>query len=420
LNGALPDRLPDLGWLSQPPLSRVLAVLNDPEVETRIVGGAVRDVLLGNSPGDVDLATTGTSDVIAAKAEGARMKVAPTGLAHGTVTVIAGGRAFEVTTLRHDVETHGRHATVAFGADWEQDARRRDFTMNALYADRDGRLYDPVGGYGDLMARRVRFIGEADARIREDYLRILRFFRFHAQYGSGEPDATGFAAAVRARAGLLGLSAERIRQETLRLLVAPGAVATVQIMSDAGILGIVSAGVNYGPAFSRYVAIETAAGTAPDPVMRLAALTMAIPEDAQRLGDRLRLSNAVRKRLLAAVEGWWRIDPQISDGDRKALLYRCGAAAYADRVALAFARSGARADDRDWRSVSGLPRHWTAPKFPIRGADLVALGQPRGPMLGRILAHLEADWIAEGFAADRETLLKRAAELLRQDVPNPG
>lgn len=400
-------------WLREPALVRVFDALNREGVETRVVGGAVRDAILGHPRGDVDLATTAETGVVAELASKAGLKVVPTGEAHGTMTVISEGRPFEVTTLRHDVETHGRHATVAFGADWEDDARRRDFTMNALYADRSGRLYDPVGGYEDVLAGRVRFIGDAIKRIREDYLRILRFFRFHAQFGNGPPDAVGLTASIRERRGLLGLSGERLRQEMLRLLVAPGAVPTVGIMADSGIFGIVTGGVPYVPSLDRYAAIEAHAEEKPDPIMRLAALAVFVPEDADRLRNRLRLSNAERDRLASAAGGWWHMRPDLGERSRKTLLYRIGEQAYRDRAMLAFIRSGADADDPGWRELVGLATEWEPPVFPLKGADLVALGVPGGPEIGRILEQLEADWMAEGFAPDRHTLLARARRLIR-------
>lgn len=408
-----PDFLPNGDWIRLPPLSRVLEVLNQDGVETRVVGGAVRDALLGRPHGDVDCATTASTDKITALVEAAGLKAIPTGVAHGTITVVAKGHPFEVTTLRHDVETHGRHATVAFGADWEQDAQRRDFTMNALYVGRDGRLYDPVNGYGDILARRVRFIGEATARIREDFLRILRFFRFHAQFAEGAPDPAGLTAAIHERRGLLGLSGERLRQEIFRLLVAPGAVPTAEIMANCGILGIVTGGVAYLPSLARHADNEAFAGMEPDPIRRLAALAVAIPEDAERLTKRLRLSNAEHRRLATAAAGWWRLNPVMEEDARKTLLYRIGPDAYRDRAALAFARSGAAADDPRWRDLASLPDRWAAPVFPVKGADLMGLGIPSGPEVGRILGQLEADWIAGGFAMDRAGLLEKARDMRR-------
>lgn len=413
MTGTAPSALPDSGWLRTPPLSDLLAVLNGPDVETRVVGGAVRNVLLGVPIGDVDLATTAEPEEVARRVEAAGMKAVPTGIAHGTVTVVADGHPFEVTTLRHDVETHGRHATVAFGAGWLEDARRRDFTMNALYAGADGSLFDPVGGYPDIVARRVRFIGSAETRIREDYLRILRFFRLHAQYGAGEPDPDGLSAAIRLRNGLLALSGERLRQETLRLLVARRAVETVTIAADCGIVGLVTGGVPYLLPFERMVALEARSGVA-DPLMRLAALSIAVREDAERLSERLRLSNAQARRLAVAADEWRKLRPGMGEAALRHHLYRLGPESYRDSTALSFARSGGQ--EGAWREILELTERWTAPAFPLKGADLRDLGVPAGPEIGRLLAAIEGEWIAGGFADERADLLERARSLVGQGV----
>ena len=237
-------------WLREGPLARLLTVLDRDGEEARVVGGAVRNVLLDLPPGDIDVATTAVPDEVIRRAEAAHFKPVPTGIAHGTVTVVAEGRPFEVTTLREDVETFGRHATVRFGRDWKRDAERRDFTMNAFSLSADGTVHDYVGGLPDLKARRVRFIGDAATRIAEDYLRILRFFRFHAGYGEGAPDAAGLHAAIAARAGLDQLSRERVRMEIVKLLVAPRAAAALAVMSEAGLLGSVLGGCRCFPALS--------------------------------------------------------------------------------------------------------------------------------------------------------------------------
>jgi poly(A) polymerase len=406
-----PDRHADMAWIRAEPLTTVLAALNADGIETRVVGGAVRNALMGEPrPHDIDLATTAAPEDVMARAAGAGLKCVPTGIAHGTVTVIAGGQPFEVTTLRHDVETHGRHATVAFGADWEADALRRDFTMNALYADREGWLYDPAGGLADIAARRVRFIGNPRARIMEDYLRILRFFRFHAQYGSGPPDEAGLHAAIAERHGLRRLSAERVHQEIMRLLAAPGAPATAEIMADTGILQLVLAGVAFWPSLQKLAEIESGLGHTPDTTLRLGALSVAIPEDGARLGIRLRLSNAERDRLTAMGAGWRTLSPELGENARRALLYRTGTSAWRDSALLAWARSRAPADSGEWHALVTLPDRWRPPAFPLRGTDLIALGMRHGPAIGEMLDALEQEWSAEGFAADRDTLLQRAED----------
>ena len=287
-----PPSLKDAEWLKRPETARVFAALEESGVETRAVGGAVRDTLLGLPVSEIDLATTARPDQVMALARTAGLKAVPTGIEHGTVTVIANGVPFEVTTLRRDVETFGRHATIAFTEDWEEDARRRDFTLNALYAGSDGAVFDPLGGYADLVAGRVRFIGDAEARIKEDYLRILRFFRFNAYYGKGPFDPEGLQAAVRLRAGLDQLSAERVAAEFRRLLVAPQAMRAVEALFDYGLLSGLLGSVPRLERFKRLIAIEEMLGLVPDAMVRLAALAVFVEEDAERLAARLRLSNA--------------------------------------------------------------------------------------------------------------------------------
>ncbi len=396
-----PERAP---WLGSGPLSRLLAVLDAKGEEARVVGGAVRNTLLGLAPGDVDLATTALPEVVVRRAGDAGFHAVPTGIEHGTVTVVVDQVPFEVTTLRQDIETDGRHAVVHFGRDWQRDAERRDFTMNALFLRRDGRVIDFVGGLADIEARRVRFIGDPAIRIGEDFLRILRFFRFHAAYGSGEPDPAGVHACISAHAGLDQLSRERVRVEMLKLLAAPGAPATAAIMAEIGILGTVLGGVADVTALVRLAEIETALELSPDPVRRLAALAVRIVEDATRLRERLRLSNDEHRRLRAMAEKWWRIDPATPEDSIRAALYRIGPENFRDRALLAFARSEAKADDRAWRDLVALPEHWTPPKFPLAAKDFIARGMEKGPALGAALAQAEEAWIAAGFPGERGRL----------------
>ncbi len=237
------DAAADFSWLREPPLAALLAILNCDGEEARVVGGAVRNTLLALPHGDIDIATTALPQEVMRRAEAAGFKAVPTGIDHGTVTVVIAGRPFEVTTLREDVETFGRHATVKFGRDWTRDAERRDFTMNALFLSPDGTVHDLVGGLADLKKRHVRFIGDAATRIAEDYLRILGLFRFHAYYGEGAPDADGLTAAIKSRAGLDQLSRERVRMELIKLMVAPHAVPALAVMAEAGLLGMVLGGL---------------------------------------------------------------------------------------------------------------------------------------------------------------------------------
>src|SRR5262245_1461886 len=254
----------DVPWLIEAPLAALLAALDRDGEQARVVGGAVRNVLLGEPHGDIDIATTAPPDEVIRRVQAAGFKPVPTGIEHGTVTVVIDSRPFEVTTLREDVETFGRHANVRFGRDWKKDAERRDFTMNALSAGAGGAVHDYVGGLDDLKLRRVRFIGDAATRIAEDYLRILRFFRFHAAYGHGAPDRDGVKACIAGRAGLAKLSRERVRMELLKLLLAKYASAALTTMSDAGLLLQVLGGVADLAAFGRITRVERAQGLSPD------------------------------------------------------------------------------------------------------------------------------------------------------------
>ncbi len=289
--------LKDASWLTSGPLARLLAVLNQDGEEARPIGGAVRNALLGEPIHEIDIATTALPHEVMRRAQKAHFKPVPTGIDHGTVTVVVEGRPLEVTTLREDVETYGRKAKVAFGRDWRRDAERRDFTINALSVSADGIVHDYVGGLDDLPARRVRFIGDPSRRIAEDYLRILRYFRIHAAYGRGAFDQAALHACIVGREGLRALSAERVQAELMKLLIAPDASASLAAMGDAGLLLILLGGVTYQASFDQMVAVEQRLGVAADATRRLAALAVAIPEDAERLEQKLRLSNKDTDRL---------------------------------------------------------------------------------------------------------------------------
>jgi tRNA nucleotidyltransferase/poly(A) polymerase len=408
-----PPSLKDAEWLRRPETKRVFAALTASGVETRAVGGAVRDALLGLPVSEIDLATTALPEQVMALARKAGLKAVPTGIDHGTVTIVVDGVPFEVTTLRRDVETFGRHATVAFTEDWVEDARRRDFTLNALYAGSDGTVFDPLGGYADLAAGRVRFIGDAEARIKEDYLRILRFFRFNAYYGKGPLDAEGLAACVRLRAGLDQLSAERVAGELRRLLVAPEAIRAVEALFDYGLLTQLLGGVPRLMRFARLVAAEQALGLAPDAALRLAALAVFVGEDAERLAARLRLSNAEQAVLALGADDHAAAELPDEAAAKRAL-YRLGRCTFEAHVLLASADAGVPPDDQSWQQALRLADRWQAPEFPLRGPDIMALGDVKGPAIGEILRRVEAEWVAGGFAASREELLVRAAELSRR------
>ncbi|MDQ0348284.1 CCA tRNA nucleotidyltransferase [Ancylobacter vacuolatus] len=396
----------------RPSLARVLAALDGEGEEARIVGGAVRDWLIGRGlRSDIDIATTALPEEVTARAKAAGLKPVPTGIEHGTVTVIADGEPYEVTTLREDVETDGRRARVVFGRSWAQDARRRDFTMNALYLTRSGELVDLVDGAADAKAGCVRFIGDADTRIREDYLRILRLFRFHAAFGRGPLDPPALEAAIRNREGLDRLSRERVRAELMKLLVAPRAAETLAQMQQAGLLAPVLGREGEVPAFVRLAEVEAALGLAPDAVRRLGALTVREASEAQALRAGLRLSNTEAARLEALAGP--APTPGMCEKGQKAFLYRMGREPFQDRALIAFARSGAPLDDEGWRALAMLAAQWPIPVFPLKAGDFLARGLAPGPALGAALKRAEEAWIEAGFPmepAALEGILAAAAQ----------
>ncbi len=413
--GAIAQSLKDAAWLNDSPLARLLSVLDRDGEEARAVGGAVRNALMGRPVAEIDVATTAVPEEVVRRVQAAGFKPVPTGIEHGTITVVIDKNPFEVTTLRQDVETYGRHAKVAFGRDWKTDAERRDFTINALSAARDGTVYDYVRGLEDIKARRVRFIGDANRRIEEDYLRVLRFFRFHAAYATGHPDAAGLAACIAGRDGLEQLSRERVRMEMLKLLVATRATATLAAMAECGLLLRVLGGVPYLAAFENMAKVEAAIGAAPDAVQRLGALGVMVAEDTERLWRKLRLTNAEHERLASMAEGWRRISPALSEQAQRALLYRLGPEAFCDHALLGWARSQASAHEVAWKALATLPQRWTAPEFPLKAADFIKRGLAQGPALGEARRAAEAAWIAAGFP-DEPKALKKIADMAARTV----
>jgi poly(A) polymerase len=406
-------KLKDLAPLRRGPLARALEALDGAGEETRLVGGAVRDLALGLPVLDLDLATTAAPDEVIRRAEAAGFKVAPTGVPHGTVTLAVEGRGIETTTLREDVETDGRRAKVAFGRGFAADARRRDFTINALSLGAEGIVHDYVGGLQDLAAGRVRFIGDAGKRIREDYLRILRFFRLSARYARGALDADGLAAAIRARDGLARLSRERVRAELLKLLMAPRASEVVRTMGECGFLEPILGGLAYPGRLSRLIAVEAERGRGPDALLRLAALGAAIPEDAERLRDRLRLANAEYDRIRAAAAaliGLHGISAPPSANGLRALLLNAGREAARDALALAEAESGAGQADAAFAAADRFLADAPEPRLPFSGADLIARGVARGRPVGQTLRAFQALWIRAGFPKEPETLARLIEE----------
>ena len=399
----------DQDWFRAPGLTRVLDLLNH-DGEARVVGGAVRNSLMGLPVSDMDIATTLLPETVQARAEAAGIKCVPTGIKHGTVTLVVDSHPYEVTTLRRDVETDGRHAQVAFTDDWRADAVRRDLTINALYADRTGAVHDYVGGVEDIGKANIRFIGTASERIAEDYLRILRFFRFFAHYGRGRPDAEGIKASSVAKEKIRELSAERVWAEMKKLLSAKDPFRALLWMRTAGVLTVVLPetekwGIDSTPGL---VAAEERFGWAPDALLRLSAI---IPVDVERIeamAVRLRLSTSEREVLVnyAACPA---IGDEMSGAQLDLLLYRHGNGGAIGRLKMALAKEAAGYDDlaKIGRLTTLLDRAriWTKPVMPVKGADLLAAGFTAGPEIGEKLAVLEERWVASNFKLEKDALL---------------
>jgi len=384
------DVMPAAEWTRRDDLAALVAAL-DPAGDglCRWVGGAVRDTLLGLPIKDIDMATVLLPDAVLERLKAAQIRAVPTGIAHGTVTAVLPGGPVEITTLRRDVTTDGRHATVAFSIDWHEDASRRDFTINALYADpRTGAIDDYFGGRTDLEARHVRFIGDAQARIREDYLRILRYFRFQARFGGMPADADAEAACAELAQGLKGLSRERIGWELIHLLAHPDPAPGVLRMAELGVLAQVLPEAD-AAALPALMAAEQREGVAPDPLRRLAAMLPADPPQVDAIAARLRLSGAQRKRLMSAAAR--------ETGDPRALAYRLGITGATDRLLIA------------GESVASF-REWTPPRFALKGGAIVARGVTVGPQVAHLLRAVENQWVAEGFPDEArvEQLLDKA------------
>ena len=386
--------LADQPWLTAP---ETVAVLDALEAAggpgcVRFVGGSVRNALMDQPVDDIDLATTLTPDAVVAALTAARIKVVPTGLAHGTVTAVSNRRPHEITTLRRDVSTDGRNATVAFTDDWAEDAARRDFRLNALYADRHGTVFDPTGrGVADAREGRIVFVGDPETRIAEDYLRILRFFRFFAWYGRGDPDPEGIKACAAMASGMTRLSAERVSKELLKLLAAPDPRRAVAAMVEAGILPRILPEA-HSPALSE-ASFEAIVSLSTDPVLRLAALLPPEPGVVVAASARLRLPNAMRDRLVAALRS--DLDAELPEAAARAVIYRDGRQTFHDRLTLAEAASGIDRSD-----LHDLAEAWTVPRMPIGGRDLARLGLSPGPDTGRVLKAFEDSWIADDFPTD--------------------
>ncbi len=398
-------RLPQ-PWMSEGPAASVMRALTAEGDTARFVGGCVRDALVGRTIRDVDIATPLSPERVTGLLKKAGLKAVPTGIEHGTITAVADGKGVEVTTLRLDVETDGRRAKVAFTDDWQADAARRDLTMNALSADASGQVHDYFGGLDDLAAGRVRFVGDPVQRIKEDYLRLLRFFRFHADYASGAFDAAAVAAAQRLAPQLKTLSGERVRQETLRLLTARNGP---EIYGEMLTLGIVQHFLPWATTLDRLRAVtelEQRHGLEPDAIRRLAALTMT--GCGAQVAEKLKLSRAESGRIIALDAPRKPFDATTAEAVRREI-YAHGNDGALDRLLLDWPGID---DGAQGRAALDLIRAWRRPGFPLKGADLVRLGVPQGQRIGDILASVEAWWIAEDFHPDRAACLEKAKALL--------
>jgi poly(A) polymerase len=385
-------KLPDALWRHRTGMDDLVRVLDAARGQTRYVGGCVRDTLLGLPVADLDFATRLVPEEVMKRLRRANIRAVPTGLAHGTVTAVLPDGHVEITTLRRDVSTDGRRATVAYTDDWREDAARRDFTINALSADPiTGEVHDYFDGAADLRARRVRFIGDPFVRIAEDHLRILRFFRFHARFGAAEPDADALEACTARANDLMALSRERIADELLKLLGLPEPGPTLALMVSRNILAPVlpeidSSGVER---LARLCARESALDVPAEPLRRLAALLPADPDVAASVGARLRLSNKATKRLVSAAS------PEGPTGDSRALAYRVGAAEAVDRLLL-------REEDMSALAAAlSMLRGWERPRLAVSGGDIVAMGVEAGPLVAATMQAIEKEWVEAGFPADR-------------------
>lgn len=411
-----PGELSAHEWLRGPATQAVMIALGGKEGQARFVGGCVRNALLMEPVSDVDIATVHSPEEVTRRLQEAGIKVVPTGIEHGTVTAVTEGRHFEITTLRVDVTTDGRRADVAFTEDWVEDANRRDFTLNALYADLDGTVHDPLGGRADLNACRVRFIGDAHARIREDYLRIMRFFRFHAHYGKGEPDPVSLKACAEEKDGLKQLSSERVRAELLKLLGADEAASAVRQMAATGILSIIFPEATRLERLAAIVDIEANQLFVSDPILRLGSAVELDGAGVDAFAARLRLSNKDAARIRAFQTDETKIVCYLSMREVHRALYTMGVQCFKDRVMLGWASDKKGANAMQWRALIAMADSWERPVFPLTGSMMKAAGVPEGPEMGRVSREVEEWWIDAGFTDDEFSIIERLKAVVQATV----
>ena len=394
-------------WMRASETRAVFDALTNNGGAARFVGGAVRNALMGREVVDIDIATPLLPDEVARRLESAGIAAHPTGIEHGTITAVTNAMSFEVTTLRRDVATDGRHAIVAYTDDWAQDAGRRDFTINALYASPDGEVFDYADGVADLDAGRVRFIGDPVKRIREDYLRILRLFRFHAWYGKGSIDGDALRAVASETGGLARLSAERVQKEILRLLQAESPASMLRVMAATGILRAILPGALDVARLEHLSAIDSANFFPADPILRLAALLPSDVAQAAAAADRFKLSNLDRARIEDLAGAREKIVSYLSIREVRKVLYRLGPQRYRDRVLLAWAADPKLSNAVQWRALLAVADAWERPRFPLTGRDVMAAGVAEGPLVGRILGEVEDWWVESDFTEDEFSLAER-------------
>jgi poly(A) polymerase len=397
-------------WMAWPQTQAVITALEARGLSdcARFVGGCVRNTVMGKPIDDIDIATVLTPDEVIEALAAAGLRSIPTGVDHGTVTALSGGRPYEITTLRRDVSTDGRRAVVAFTQDWDQDAQRRDFRFNTLYADIHGRIYDSTGeGINDAREGRVVFVSDPETRIREDYLRILRFFRFHAWYGRGEADQDALAACEALKGGIESLAAERIQKEVLKLLAADDPRQALRLMAATGVLSSILPAVKSLARLDGLITIETEQLFENDPELRLAALIPEDPKIAAQVAEDLRLSNAQKERLVRAVGPSPRLVSWMSPRETRRVVYELGLKTFSDRVKLAWAASERSAATPQWRGLLALGESWTPPAFPLTGDEVLKAGVPKGPMVGQVMREVELWWIDQDFIEDRFSIIER-------------
>jgi poly(A) polymerase len=394
-----------LSFVNDAGAQAILAAL--PSGSTRFVGGCVRNALWGESVADIDMATTLEPEAVNATLKRAGIKTVPTGIAHGTLTAVVKGKPYEITTLRRDVETDGRRAVIAYTNDWAEDAKRRDFTVNALYADANHDIYDPTGeGLADIEARRFRFVGNADARVKEDYLRILRLFRFVAWYGQDAKITKEALTACREnRRGLKKLSAERVWSELKKLLSARNPVRALHILLQQDILETLLPEATNVDGLDQLVRLEAREGIKPDPMLRLMAMMVREPLAAALLAKRLKMSNKETDRLKRWASDAESLSHDMPERARLQAIYRSGKQTILDRARLRAAGASEAIESAHWMVIADLAMGWTPPNFPIKGRDLERAGVPKGPEMGKAMRALEQLWIRSGFATDKDQLL---------------